>query len=700
MQQVSEAYKNEQKQPLREKSYVWVYLGIVDRYAQKNAEFDDSTPVTSWSKVPTGNETVEGVYATYEQNFFRADGSMRFPPEGVWAMYQGAASEGIGGSIKFKFGAACDISGISLKFYDDALPTKFTISNGTVSNTYTYSSLRLDDAGRCKCEGAYENSTYITISPYDSSSLKGGNQRLRIQQILFGIGFFFSNNDLLSTSFTNTVSHLSDQLPSKSFSFTIDNTNKKFSADDPHSFVHFLQEQQEVDFDYGRELPNGNIETIKGGKLYLKTWATDDQKATFNAVGYLDFMDTSYYKGHYYHGYWANQYTLYEYAQEVFDDAGITNYSIDNSLYDFFINTPLPVEKHKNLLQLIANAARCIFFEDRDGTLTIAPAYEGTVENATDYTLEYSDMLTKPKAETTEFVKNVICNYYETYHEEDISQLSTFDAKTGENSYQFSEPVIVDDVCYPERPTTISGIVMDIDWIEDDDTFQFWMEYGYYDYVWEGHSHEEELFDSDFKCGKTYTLKIIDNNGNVVKTETNANHISYKNNTGSELQNYKVYAEFSWYESASNIDSSAAYFVKFNASFRANETNKMLFMGRRILYNESAVEDNIKSIGVDKTCRNILINSKSWAESNRNWMKDYYDDDVVYTVDYRGEPALDCDDVFYMESDSVSKNFVRMIESTINTSQGMQKSTLKARRSSWKDFAKVDYAEVDNSEVK
>ena len=133
MQTTSAAYKSEQKQPLREKSYVWVYLGVVDRYAQKAAEFDSA--VTDWSKVPTGNELVEDVYATYEQNFFRADGSMRFPPEENWAMYQGAASEAIGGSIKFKFGANCNISGISLKFYDDALPTKFTISNGSVSHT-------------------------------------------------------------------------------------------------------------------------------------------------------------------------------------------------------------------------------------------------------------------------------------------------------------------------------------------------------------------------------------------------------------------------------------------------------------------------------------------------------------------------------------------------------------------------------------
>ena len=127
MQTTSAAYKSEQKQPLREKSYVWVYLGVVDRYAQKAAEFDSA--VTDWSKVPTGNELVEDVYATYEQNFFRADGSMRFPPEENWAMYQGAASEAIGAktspptsSLSLAFDGAFVASSMTWTFFDNGTP--------------------------------------------------------------------------------------------------------------------------------------------------------------------------------------------------------------------------------------------------------------------------------------------------------------------------------------------------------------------------------------------------------------------------------------------------------------------------------------------------------------------------------------------------------------------------------------------------
>lgn len=696
MQQTSAAYKTEQKQYLREKSYVWVYLGVVDRTAQRTAHFDSS--VTDWSKVPTGNEELEGVYATYEQNFFRADGKMMFPPE-TWAMYQGAASSAIGGAIKFAFDSVCDIRGISLKFFDDAIPLSFTISNGTVTYSYTYSTADVDEHGKWSCEDEFANSSYILITPI---TLKGGNQRFRIQQILFGKGFYFSDKDLLSTTFTNTVSHLSDKLPSKTFSFTVDNTNKKFAADDPHSFVHFLQEQQEVDFDYGRELPGGAIEKIKGGKLYLKTWSTDDQKATFDAVGYLEFMDSTYHKGHFRQtipGGWFVPYTLYDMAEEVFADAGITNYSLDASLNDVIVDNPLPVEKHKNLLQLIANAGRCIFFEDRDGTFTIAPAYEGTVENVTDYTLEYKDLLTSPSAATTDFIKNVICQFYEyniASESTEVGSISKDKVSVGDNFYIFSDAMVIDDVFYKDSPTVGTFDTYIEPDVPEDTSFTVTIDHGWItvtgdiEVVHEYYYPEPELVYNDVY--RTLTLK--DGNGNVLKTVSNTNSISYT--TVSPIDIY-LQVEYDTYAPVTVIEK-GAYYIKFTT----DHVSELMLMGRQVVLHTSEVSDGItgRNVGVDRTCKNILIDRESWAESNLDWMIDYYDDDIEYSVDYRGEPALDCDDVIYLDNQYVAKNYVRVTESTINTSQGMSKSTLKLRRSSYKDFARVDFAKVDDSEVK
>lgn len=703
MQQTSEAYKTEQKQHLREKSYVWVYLGVVDRTAQKTAQITSN--VTEWSKLPTGNDLIEGVYATYEQNFFRADGEMMFPPE-TWAMYQGAASADLidpnvqnSAAITFTFDSNCDIRGLTLKFYDDAIPLEFTVTNGKVAGThsYVYDPDDVDEHGNWWCESEFMDSDYITIIP---TRLKGGTQRFRIQRILFGVGFYFSDKDLLSTSFTNTVSHLSDKLPSKTFSFTIDNTSRKFSADDPHSFVHFLQEQQEVDFDYGRELPDGTIETIKGGKTYLKTWTTDEQKATFTSVGYIEFMDSTYYKGQIYPVY----YTLYDIAEMVFQDAGITNYSIDECLLEHLAHNPLPVEKHKNLLQLIANAGRCIFYEDRDGTFTIAPSLEGSESHNVGYRLDYSDLLSTPSVGTTEFVKNVVCQYYSYELSSDYSQVGSVEedeVKIGENFLLFSKPMWITNAYYENTPVTETLDTQNI----GDLPGQEWIEIivnkeGIVSHGWE--ERESEL--PYFGMYDNFTITLFSDN-TVLKEETGESEVRlyYKCPYPYDPE-YEESMPNVWYriQTATNaqatITEKGAYYIKFTT----DRSKKIIFKGKEVTIQTSEVSlsENIRNIGVDKTCKNALISNQTWAESNRDWMADYYDDDVEYSLEYRGEPALDCDDQIYLENNYVAKNLIRITDGTINTGQGMSKSTLRARRLSYHEYAKVDAAQVDIGEIK
>ena len=189
----------------------------------------------------------------------------------------------------------------------------------------------------------------------------------------------FDNNSLIATSWKSECSHISNELPTKSFSFSIDNISKKFAADDPNSYLAFLEEQQEVEFEYGRNLPDGTLYTIPGGKLRLKTWSSDDMQASFNAVGFLDYTETKYYKGKYY----PNGISLYDLAVDVCQDAGIENFRIDNYLQTMHTKNPLPVEKHKNLLQLIANAARSIMRETRDGGIEIKSSFTPDIVSVT-----------------------------------------------------------------------------------------------------------------------------------------------------------------------------------------------------------------------------------------------------------------------------------------------------------------------------
>lgn len=386
MQITSRAYKTEQKQYLRNEQYIFVYLGVISREAQANATANGDFTIYSDPQSIFGTSNFEAYYATAEENMARCDSSQFFMPrdEGAFALNQGLVTQDTLGSVIFTFGnfQHLNIKGLTIDF-GDYYPTRFTISNGQTSYTYEYTN---DTEGEWTTEDEFLDSPFIKITPWE---MVGGRQYLRIHKILFGLGFLFDNTNLISTSWKSEVAHLSDTLPAKSFSFTIDNLSRKFSADNPHSFVAFLEEQQDVIFEYGRKMDDGSIYRIPGGKLNLTSWSSDDTQAKFTAVGYMDYSTATYNKGQYY----PNGISLWELAVDVCEDAGYEDYIIDTYLKKIITHNPLPVEKHKNLLQLIANASMAILRETRDGRIEIKTSFKpDIVEISSNGHTDYSNL--------------------------------------------------------------------------------------------------------------------------------------------------------------------------------------------------------------------------------------------------------------------------------------------------------------------
>ena len=231
MQVTSAEYKEEQKRDLRNESYVWVYLGIISKEAQANAYITSNLdPISSQDIFQ--EVQFEAYYASLEDNFTRVDGSFYLQPEdpSMYALFQGAVSSSVNGAITFDFHDyhSLAIKGLTIDF-GDYYPTAFTVTNGTTTRNYTN-----DHPGIYVLEDVFNNTDYITITP---TEMVGGNQRLRIHSIVFGVGLTFDNRSLISTQRRSTIDHLSNSLPVKQFTFTIDNLNKKFNKDHPNSYA-------------------------------------------------------------------------------------------------------------------------------------------------------------------------------------------------------------------------------------------------------------------------------------------------------------------------------------------------------------------------------------------------------------------------------------------------------------------------------
>ena len=746
MQAVSSAYRAEQKEYLREEGYIWVYLGVISKEAQAYGKANGTFTIYSSPRLVTSTVNFEGYYAIPEENFIKADGTQYFLPrsKNSFALYQGVVTQEMCDSVTFTFGkyTHLDIKGLTIDF-GEFYPTNFEISNGTYTYSYTN-----DKPGKWVTEDIFRDTNHITITP---SAMVGGQKRLRILSILFGIGLMFDNNSLIATSWKSECSHISNELPTKSFSFSIDNISKKFAADDPNSYLAFLEEQQEVEFEYGRNLSDGTLYTIPGGKLRLKTWSSDDMQASFNAVGFLDYTESKYYKGRYY----PNGISLYDLAVEVCQDAGIENFKIDNYLQTMHTKNPLPVEKHKNLLQLIANAARSIIRETRDGGIEIKSSFTPDIvsvttngqtiysnaENVVDADITVSDYATSEK----DFSRIDGLHYF-------LPRTSSSYAATGfisshvadENGDFITNPEITIEweaawtffgmsmAFYNVKPSNITIYAYhynDLISVKDYDDIDYmtavkdaFMDISKIRIVFNKTNPYQRIHLSHMSFGDItdYVIDYSDMTSSptasVAEKIKNVNVTYYEYGYGSSQkklsstiavagQNIVTFTNPAYNYSLNYADvqpgtltiiNSGAYYVEFNSTIAA-EVN---IYGIEFVVSTKEVTQEVRQIGTDKTASNVLIDNATDAQNEAEWLAEYFANDIDYDISYRGEPALDPDDLIYTENKSIERNLVRLTSTQIDTSTGMSMTCkLKARRVSYVLPAVVSSAIIGESAV-
>ena len=369
MQKVSRAYKKSMKSSLRERAYIMITFGLVNQEAQAKATVNpgDYTYYANKDNL-FGDHTDDTVYATLEENFTKVDGSMFFlprPNEGGRYYDTGIISE------KLVSEAACevvislntiatDFKGLTIHFGEN-YPVDFDI----VGSTGQVVEFRGNTKSKWSTEEVLENTTYIKLVFY---KMKNPQSRLRIYSIRFGYGLVYYNDSVMSSALDSYVSPIGADVPQFDFSVTLKNYDHYFNVDNPNSAINYLETGQEMDIMYGYQTPGSDaIEWIQGSHLWCSEWESDDNTATIRCQDIFRSMDGEYWKGLYS----ASGKSYYALAQEILKDAGITEYYIDPRLKKLYTNNPMPRVKHKEALQIIANACRCMLTQSRDGKIQI-----------------------------------------------------------------------------------------------------------------------------------------------------------------------------------------------------------------------------------------------------------------------------------------------------------------------------------------
>ena len=409
MQKVSKAYKESMKSPLRERAYIMLSFGLVNQEAQAKARIEEGDfSYYSNSSNIFGESNDDTVYATLEENFTKVDGSMFFLPRRNAShtyLDTGIVSEKLLSEAIFELTinlnmAATDFKGITINFGEN-YPVNFDM----VSSSGQVIEYRNNTESLFTTEEVLENTTQVKLVVY---SMKNPKSRLRIYSIRFGYGLVYYNNDVMSSSLESYVSPIGADVPQIDFTVQLKNYDHYFNVDNPKSAINFLETGQEMQIHYGYQLPDSDeIEWIIGNNLLCSEWESDDYTATIRCQDIFRNMDSEFYKGIYN----RNGISYYDLAVAVLRDAGFTDYYIDPQLKNLYTKNPLPRVQHKEALQIIANACRCVLSQTRLGKIQIKSSFVPEAQASAETEAAYSNVENIMNTEVKDEYASLATNY-------------------------------------------------------------------------------------------------------------------------------------------------------------------------------------------------------------------------------------------------------------------------------------------------
>ena len=345
-------------------------------------------------------------YATCELNLWALDGSRSIAPDTAPFAESGYISETDGtGSITVSLPSVhtSATSGVTITWagrYDE-YPTSFQIIAKRGNTVVSSSTVEGNTSQVSAVFSRIENYDSITINvlgwslPY---------RRVRIEKFIIGHTMTFTKNDIFS--FTHEQSgHLnSGELPKNNIVFTLNNIDGRWNPNNPTGLEQYLSERQKIKVRYGLDI-NGTIEWIKAGTFYLSEWRVpaNGLEANFSARDIFEYLLNETYTG-------AREGTLYQLVENAFDSAGVPEDFIPDvsaSLNDYSATLPEGELTCAVVVQMCANAAGCVIYQDRDGILHIKPQNKEPTGYVIPLALSYSH----PEIELSKPLKNVSVSY-------------------------------------------------------------------------------------------------------------------------------------------------------------------------------------------------------------------------------------------------------------------------------------------------
>ena len=241
-------------------------------------------------------------------------------------------------------------------------------------------------------------------------------QRIRCSEIHLGVINTYTKADLIGYDHNQAADLLSAALPENSVTFKLRNDDGRWNPANPSGFEQYLMEQQKIHVRYGMDV-NGTTEWIEGGTFWLSEWSTPSNglEAVFTARDAVVFMNPIYLG--------IRSGTLYNIAVAALIEAdiptlddGSVRYVVDESLKNYTTDFSAEDTEYtiSEVLQMVAHAGGCVFYQDRYGVVRIEP----WVERYSDYMIGQEVSYAHPEYSISKPLKSVSVGYGDKQREE------------------------------------------------------------------------------------------------------------------------------------------------------------------------------------------------------------------------------------------------------------------------------------------
>ena len=450
MKVVSDKLKEVMNQNIRPTTQFEASLEMRDR----SVESDATVTTSDATHFSTGlfDDVHEGDYAAFENDFFRVGSNQRILPDDGFiknGYVSSVMSDGNGvfqaiPIIEIALSDAQKFVGMTYEFAY-AYPTQIRVTyylDGKQQGQFISKPTDVKFVDAEHRLGEFDRITFEFLSmsePY---------RRLRIARMSFGYEKKFGMGDILSINHNMSIDPISSSLPYEKLNLKVNNLDKDYNPDNPQGIWMYFTNGQQLSIRYGVEV-DGEVEWVDAGKLYLSDAPTvDANSANFEAVDTISTLTNEYNKS-----VWREEgTTLYDLALDVLNDAGVTRYVLPESLKSIMTFAPLPCVPHRECLQMIANASKCILRTDLTGAVVIEEQILD--ETPVDYYIDFAKVFEKPLVKKTEKLKSVDVKVHSLHKASELSELCK---QTGVSIGGVKEIQVLYDMATEIEATVVGG---------------------------------------------------------------------------------------------------------------------------------------------------------------------------------------------------------------------------------------------------